>query len=85
MDLVYHLHRICKPWSKGKSPQNQLLNQKKLDVLLVQLHLRNQDLFLLVGDEENNLHKVTWYKPKPGQVHQLVRSTVYRLQRLPRR
>jgi hypothetical protein len=64
MALEYHLHRLCKPWGKGKSPQEQLLHQK-LDLLLVQLHLRNQDLLLLVGDEENNLHKVTWYKPKP--------------------
>jgi hypothetical protein len=41
MELEYHLHRLCKPWSKGKSPQNQLLHQEKLDLLLVQLHLRN--------------------------------------------
>jgi hypothetical protein len=73
MDLEYHLYRLCKPWGKGKSPQKQLLHEKQLDLLLFQLHLRNQDLFLLVGDEENNLHKVTWHHPKPGQVHQLVR------------
>jgi hypothetical protein len=72
MDLEYQLHKLCKPWGKGKSPQKQLDHLLEWVDQGVQLHLSNQDLFLLVGDEEDNLYNVTWYKPKPGQVHQLV-------------